>query len=247
LTTRLRVSSHLIAAALTTLTGAAAVTDTGPRFIGKTGDLRRFKLTQALKFQDQDLNVSADVNEKVVRVDDAGLVTVQYVTLNIKAKLGAQDLPVKDSPPLTAVYRPDGALSELRGENASPTQYRLETLTSVKLPLFALAADKTWTWDISPNVKLGIQKSSITYKVLGEETVAGVAAWKVSRAIKELEGDRPASSDGTVWIGKLDGMPIKQVDTWVNAPIPGAPFTVSGTFTLELQPSGSTTSAGQGA
>jgi hypothetical protein len=182
--------------------------------------------------------VTGGVNEKVVRVDEAGLITIQVTAINTTGRAGAQDIPVKESPPLTEIYKPDGTLAELRGENASQTSYRMETLTSVKLPTFALAKDKTWTWDIFPNLKVGIQKSTIAYKVLGEETVSGVATWKVSRAIKELEGDTPATGDGTVWINKLDGTLVKEVDLWENAPVPNAPSGVDGTFTLELVPNG---------
>ena len=72
------------------------------------------------------------------------------------------------------------------------------------------------------------------YKVLGEETVDGVATWKVSRTMKELEGESIATADGTVWINKADGTLVKQVDVWKNAPVPNAQAPVDGTFTLEL-------------
>lgn len=234
---RLIRRTFLVAAAgLAYFASAAAVADGSLRLTAKVGDVRKYKLTAAVKFQDQDLAVTGGVNMKVLRVDDAGLITFQVTALNTKAKSGDQPIPVQDSPALTEIFRPDGTLAELRGENASQTAYRMETLTSVKLPAFPLEKDKTWTWEVSPNSKVGIQKSTIDYKVLGEETVAGIATWKVSRTIKELEGDSPATADGTVWINKVDGTLVKQVDVWKNAPVPNATFEVDGTFTLELQP-----------
>jgi hypothetical protein len=229
------------------MASVARTADGGLRLTAKVGEIRKFKMTAVVKFQDQDLNVTGDVSEKIVHVDDAGLVTVQLLAMNTKATAGGQDIPVPDSPALTAVYRSDGTLSELRGENASQTSYRLETLTSVKLPSFALAVDKTWTWDVQPNSKVGIQKASVVYKVLGEDNIAGHPSWKVSRAIRELEGDRPATSDGTIWIDKLDGTLVKQVDDWKNAPVPNAPSAVNGVFTLELQPIAASASAHPGA
>lgn len=214
--------------------GSSASGDVALRLTAKQGDTRKYKLTAEVKFEGQDLSVTGAVTEKVLRVDDAGMVTVQVFATNTQAKAGGQAVPVQDSPAMTQIYRPDGSLSELRGENASQTSYRLETLTSVKLPTFALAVDKTWTWDIAPNTKLGIAKSSIVYKVVGEETVAGIPTWKISRSIKELDGDAPATDDGTVWVSKADGFRVKQIDIWKNAPVPNAPSAVDGTFTLEL-------------
>ncbi|MHB8635626.1 MAG: hypothetical protein ACYC96_04040 [Fimbriimonadaceae bacterium] len=232
------VTRSLLATAATfaTLAGGAAMTDGGLQLTAKVGDVRQYKLTAVVKFQDTGLTVTGGVTVRVVRVDDAGMITVQVTATNTTAKAG--DLPVKvqDSPPLTEVFKPDGTLSELRGENASPTSYRLETLTSVKLPPFALANDKTWTWDIFPNSKVGIQRAKVVYKVLGEESVSGLATWKISRVITELEGENPASDTGTVWVDEANGMLVKQVDVWKSAPVPGAPSSVDGTFTLELTP-----------
>ena len=236
MTSSIRRALLVAVAGLATFASAAAVTDGALRLTAKVGDVRKYKLTAAVKFQDQDLAVTGGVNVKVMRVDDAGLITVQVTATSTQAKGGDQPIPVQDSPALVEVFKPDGTLSELRGENASQTAYRLETLTSVKLPAFPLEKDKTWTWEIFPNPKVGIQKATIDYKVLGEETVAGIATWKVSRAIKETEGDSPATGDGTVWINKRDGTLVKQVDVWKNAPIPNAQSPVDGTFTLELQP-----------
>jgi hypothetical protein len=233
----LTIRTLLVAAAgLAYIASAAAAVDGGLRLTPKEGDVRKYKLTAALKFQETDLTVTGGVHIKVLHVDDAGLITVQVTASSTVAKSGDQPITVQDSPALTEVFKPDGTLSELRGENASQTAYRMETLTSVKLPAFPLEKDKAWTWEIFPNSKVGIQKSTIDYKVLGDETVDGVDTWKVSRAIKELEGDNPATADGTVWINKHDGTLVKQVDVWKNAPIPNAPSEVDGTITLEFQP-----------
>ena len=238
MTRALRRTLLVTAAGLAYFASAAAVADGSLHLTGKVGDVRKYKLTATFKIQDQDVSATSSVTIKVTHVDDAGLITVQAVMTNATAKVGDQAIPVQDSPALIEVFKPDGTLSELRGENASQTAYRMETLTSVKLPAFPLEKDKTWTWEVSPNSKVGIQKSTVDYKVLGEETVAGIATWKVSRSIKELEGDSPASCDGTVWISRVDGTLVKQVDVWMNAPVPNAPSRVDGTFTLELQPPG---------
>lgn len=216
--------------------GAGAAGDAAMRLTAKAGDFRKYKLSAKVTFEGQDLSVSGGVNERVIKVDDAGMMTFQVTSVNTTAKAGSQTIPVQNSPALIEVFRPDGSLSELRGENAAQTSYRLETLTSVKFPNMPLAKDVAWTWDIAPNVKLGIQKAKIEFKVLGEETVDGVDTWKISRTVKELEGSSPATDDGTVWVAKADGRRIKQTDVWKNAPVLNAPSEVDGTFTLELEP-----------
>ena len=131
-----------VATTFAILASAVAAGDGGLHLTGKAGDVRKYKLSLAFKFQGQDITVTGGVNERVIRVDDAGLITIQVTAVNTAAKAGDQAIPVKDSPPLIKVFKPDGTLSELRGEDASQTAYRLETLTSVKLPNFALVKDK---------------------------------------------------------------------------------------------------------
>jgi hypothetical protein len=215
----------------------------GPlKYTGKVDVVHKFKLGAAFQFSGQDIKLTSDLFEKVMKVDDAGKVTVQVVTTNLKVTAGGQDIPAPETPPLVKVFRPDGALAELHGEGASPEAYRLETLTSVKLPDSAIQADKTWTWDVPGDPKTGVIKATIVYKVLGDEKIAGVDAWKISRSVKELAGDSPAADDGTVWVSKTDGTVVKQIDKWSNTPIHLATAAVAGTFTLELQPdSGDTT------
>jgi hypothetical protein len=227
----------LIGSAFLALAGlAAALVDGALRYTGKVDDVHKFKFSGAFQLEGKDVKLTADVSAKVSKVDDAGLVTVQVVSTNRKMLFDSQDVPFSDSPALVKVFRPDGSLAELRGEGAWPEAYRLETLTSVKFADSALAADKTWTWEVPADTKSGVVKATVVFKVLGDEKIAGVDAWKISRVVKELAGDSPATDDGTVWIGKMDGTVVKQVDKWVNMPIHGATSAVSGTFTLELQP-----------
>ncbi len=232
---RLRVFS--LSAVLALATVSSALGDGGLKYTGKVDSVRKFKVNAAFRFSDNDITLNSDVASKITKVDDAGLVTVQLVTTNLKVTAGGQDVPSPDTPTaLYKVFRPDGTLAELRGEGASPEAYRLETLTSVKLPNTALKQDATWTWDVPGDTKTGVAKATIAYKVLGDEKIAGVDSWKISRTVKELAGDAPASDDGTVWVSKDDGIVVKQIDKWTNMPIHLSTSAVNGTLSVELQP-----------
>jgi hypothetical protein len=179
-----------------------------------------------------DAKISGKMVQKVLKVEDNGNITYQE-TQNLTIEFGGQELPPQESVSVS-VIKPDGTLVELRGSETSAMAYRMATISVVKLPDFALANDKTWTYDFPADSKTGVVKTKGDYKVLGSETLHGVDAWKLHMTVTEQEGDAPASTDGTVWLSKKDGSLVKMDGKVTNLPVPNAPGPVSGTQVVEL-------------
>ena len=121
----------------------------------------------------------------------------------------------------------------MRGEGATPEAYRALTLTTVKLPDFALAKDKTWTWEAPGDSKTGTVKAKADYKVVGDEKMHDIDTWKISFTVVETDGAAPASSSSTVWISKSDASLVKSESTVKDLPIKGV-GAMSGTQSMNM-------------
>jgi hypothetical protein len=222
---------------LTVLAGLVLAADGSVvKFAPKEGTVLKYKLSATFDAGGTSANVTGDITDKVSKVDAAGDVTIERTRGALTVDVGGQTIPVDAGAPTVHVYHPDGTLVEIRGEGLNAGIYRLETLNMLRFPKEALAVGSTWKVDIASDSKTGVVKASANFKVLGFEKQAGIDSVKISSTIKELEGDQPASSDGTVWVNAADGTIVKYDGTWTNAPVAPAPMPVSGKYSLTLVP-----------
>ena len=199
----------------------------------KVGDVRKYKLTADMTLAGMEAKLSGSVSDKVAKVDDKGNITTTSTQSNMQVEFNGSPMQLPDSS-TTSVVRPDGTTLEIRSETVSPSDYRIATLSTVKLPDFALEKDKTWTWDCPADAKTGVVKAKGEYKVLGDEKVHDIDTWKISSKVTEVDGDTPGSMEATVWLSKADGTMVKSEGKGANVPFPGAPGPVSGTMKIEL-------------
>ena len=218
---------------LLTVLGLGAAVD-GLKLTAKLGDVRKFKLAANFTTGDGIAKVTGDVTRKVIKVDPDGTITLQETRSHLSLDLNGNQMS-QDDAVMVKVLKPDGTLAELRGEGAGPEAYRVATLSTVKLPDFPLAIDKSWTWDVPADARHGSVLARAEYKVLGEERLHDIDTWKISSAVSEIGGSSPASSTSTVWISKSDASLVKSDSTVKNLPLKGV-GPMSGTQSLDLAP-----------
>jgi len=215
-----------------TVLGLGAV-DSVLKLTGKLGDIRQYKLTFDGTTTDGTVKITGDLSRKVIKVDPDGLVTLQESHTNLSFVFNGNQMAGLPSI-LDKVLKPDGTTAELRGEGATPEGYRAAVLSTVMLPDFPLATDKTWSWDVPADPKHGSVKARADYKVLGEERLHDIDTWKIYFTVTEIGDSSVASSTSTVWISKSDASLVKSVSLVKNLPLKSGPL--SGTQTVDLAP-----------
>ncbi|HLK16615.1 MAG TPA: hypothetical protein VKT78_17545 [Fimbriimonadaceae bacterium] len=230
----MRFSKLFVAVGIATLSVfGAAVKDGALRVTGLVDDTRNYTLTASMGIEGLgDAKVSGKMTQKVIKVEDNGNLTIKE-TETVTVEINGMEMNQPEQVAVN-VIRPDGTLVEIRGSNNDAGAYRIATVETLKLPDFALADGKTWTYDFPADPKTGVVKAKGEYKILGSETLHGIDSWKVQMKVTEVEGDAPAGTEGTAWISKKDASLVKMDGKAKNLPIAGAPGPVSGTETVEL-------------
>ncbi len=208
----------------------------GLKLSPKVGDVHKYKMSGDMMVMGTEAKVTATVTDKVAKVEDNGNISTVSTTSDMQIDLGGGAPISQPVQTVTNVQRSDGTYVEIKGETIGASEYRLAAITTLKLPDFALAKDKTWTWDCPADTKTGVVHTKGDYKVLGDEKVHDVDAWKISTKVAEVDGDTPASTESTVWISKADGTMVKFDSKGTNLPISNVPVPVSGTMSQELAP-----------
>ncbi|HLK16614.1 MAG TPA: hypothetical protein VKT78_17540 [Fimbriimonadaceae bacterium] len=230
----MRISKLLpqIGIAALAVVGSAAAQE-ALRLTAKLGEVHRYKLAADLTSANFTIKLSGEINRKVLRLDH-GDVTLQETRTNMKMNVNENEMKMDDAV-LVRVLRPDATTLELRGEGAGPEAYRVAVLSTVKLPDFPLAVDKTWTWDVPADPKHGQVKARAEYKVIGQEKIHEVDAWQIACSVTEEGGPAAASSISTVWVSKADASLVRSESKVKNLPLT-KDEPMSGTQTLDLVP-----------
>jgi hypothetical protein len=232
----MRFKKLSLVAAVAALAVVGFAIDAGAlKMTAKVGNIHKYKMSGEMTLAGMEAKIKANITDKVTKVEDNGNITSISTQSNMEIEFNGSPIEAPDSM-TTNVVRPDGTTVEIRSENVSPAEYRIATIQTLKLPDFALAKDKTWTWDCPSDAKTGVVHAKGEYKVLGDEKIHDIDTWKISTKVTELEGDTPASSEATVWISKTDGTMVKLDAKGTNMPFPAAPAPVSGTISIDLIP-----------
>src|SRR5271165_2591795 len=193
----MRLSKLCIAVCLTAFAVlGTAVRDGALKLTAMVNDTRNYTITGQLSVGGGDAKINGKMTQKVIKVDDNGNITIQESQNSMQIEFNGQQIQAPDSVSVS-VLKPDGPVSEVRGENSGPDAYRVATVESLAFPDFALATDKEWTHDFPADSKTGVVHAKGEYKVLGSETLHGIDSWKIHMKVTELEGDAPAGTDGT--------------------------------------------------
>lgn len=199
----------------------------------KVGDSFTYKLTVAADFGGQSVNFTGTTIEKIIKVEDNGNYHVESVEKNMKVKFADQEMEIPEQPASTSIYKANGALIEMKGEQVDSNSYRLANMSTLIAPEKPVKVGDKWTQETKADAKTGLAAAKADYEVLGAEKVGSYDTVKLKFSYKETEGSEPSSSEGTVWINVKDGSLVKADATVKNAPLPGAPGPADMKFTIE--------------
>lgn len=199
----------------------------------KAGEVSKYKLSVETEIQGMNISFGGDVIEKITEVKANGEFVVESSQENVKVKFGDQEQEMPSGGSTKTVYRPDGSVVEITGEQTDANAYRLANLNGFRYPTNPLNAGDKWEIEIKADPKSGSVAAKGTFEVVGAEKVGNWDAVKIKYSVVETEGSEPATAEGTTWISTVDGNMIKTEGSWKNAPIAGAPAPINAKFTLE--------------
>jgi len=220
--TRLKIGSFVAIIAVSAM-AVAALDGLSVKRMAKEGTVLKFKMTGEVDFSGMPVTVTATTQEKVLKVDDTGNYTLEQTQLDGKVSINGQDQDIPNSGPVVTVYKPNGEITTIQGDSATPDAYRMAMLGILVDPGKPLNPGDTWSYDIKGDSKTGVVAGTANFKIVDVEKVGDEDAVKVHGTIKETGGSDAASADWDEWIDKNDGSMIKYEGAWTNAPFPGAP------------------------
>lgn len=201
------------------------------RWTPKTGDKLFYSTEGTVTIQGTEASLKSKSSWQVINVDADGSYTVQENPIDGSVVFNGQSFPLQ-KPIVVTLYRPNGEIVSLTGENIEGTSYRAANLSMLKRPDNPVNIGDTWTEDIKPDSKLGSVGMHGTYKLEAAEKVGDVEALKISAVNREVEGTEAGSIEATYWISKTDGSLVKYTAKWSNVTFAGAPAPLSGTMTM---------------
>ncbi len=202
--------------------------------VAKEGDTAKYGLKLAAQLNGQDINFAATVMDKVTKVHEDGSITVSSEQKDATLEYGGQttQVPPGVGAETTTTFAADGHIMTIETDTPDDSIYRMGNIQTFLWPKDPVGVGNKWESDI----KGAKGKSEIdvhcTYEVTAKETVGKHDCFKVAFESKELSGDEPASSKGTVWIDIKSGLMVKMDTQWTNAPISG--FVISGKASMSL-------------
>ncbi|MBL8048829.1 MAG: hypothetical protein JNJ45_09110 [Chthonomonas sp.] len=238
-----RTSSRIFATlALASLT-AASMAQAEPLSFKRTvteGATTKYKLQVALEIQGNAIEITANITEKIVKVEKDGSYSVESLESDMELKMGGQSFPTDegDSKPRTTKYSAAGVPLEMLGsdDDTTPESARLEFLNIIDLPAEAKKLGDKWSSLIKPADKFKAETVKSDYEFVRTEKVGAWDTAVVVATTKEQAGDKPAESKKTMWLDTKDFSLVKIEAKLTNAPLPGMPDPVDMTISITRQP-----------
>jgi len=205
----------------------------------KVGEESTYKFEAKFQVGGQDIKVTGKNFEKVVKVTDSSFF-IEGTQKEVKVDVGGSPMDQPDGKPNGTEYGFDNLVKKIDDEESvtDTESYRMSNIQSIAAPDKAVKVGDKWTHTFAPTkVKIigeekTTPKATADYELLAEEVALGVPCIKVKETFKELEGENPASAEGTIWLNAKTFEQIK-VDVKIkNAPIPSLP-PVEVSFLLE--------------
>jgi len=101
-----------------------------------------------------------------------------------------------------------------------PNVYRMANLQSLQYPATPVKVGSAWDVVIKKDDR-GAVDAKGTCKIEAQEKIGDFDTYRIHATIKELIDRDPASVDATYWVNLKNGMVVKIIGTWTNAPFPG--------------------------
>jgi hypothetical protein len=200
------------------------------RWTPKAGDKLAYTTEASMQLNGAPSLIKSKSTEQVLKVDPDGTYSVQSSDQG-SVIFSGQEFPMPSTIKVT-LYRPNGEIVSISGDQVDPTSYRAANLTILKRPDAPVAIGDTWTEDLKADPKSGAVEVKVLYKLDSIEKVGDTDALKIIATAQEAEGAEAGSVSAIYWISKADGSLVKYSGKWANVTFSGAPTPLSGTMTM---------------
>ena len=211
---------------LTLLVAAPIVWGQDPVALKRTaaeGESAKYKLAVETEISGMKIKFTANVVEKVTKVSADGSYSVsseqQDATLEVNGE--SQPAPGEIGAQVTTVFRADGSISDVSGDNVGKDTLRLSNIQSLLWPKETVKVGSKWQGQIQGDKNKETVDVVSNYEVVGREKVGNRDCFKLTFDSKEQSGSDPASTKGTLWVDVASGLMVKNESDWMNMPIAG--------------------------
>lgn len=188
--------------------------------IAKKGDVLQFALNVKIEAPGASVVFTAVNTERVLEVDDKGLITVESTQSDVRLLLNGQALPTnEDNSVVVTKFKSTGEQVEVRSATRSPDDSRRGNMTALILPGNPLKVGDRWSHEFRADPKTGQREAKTEYEVLERVSVGAAQTMVIGYKFAEVGGDTPASATGKLWINVVDGTLVKLSAELKNAPI----------------------------
>lgn len=230
--TRFTLGSMVLAAAV--LAGAWTA-DYTFKYTPKVGTTTKYKMSGTFDFEGMEILFTADVSNKITKVNPDGSYTMEEAQTDGKVSFGGQEMEAPAGSPNLTTFDASGRVLDIKGDMVDASAYRTACVSTFYKPSKSVKIGDSWTVEIKADEKLGIIESKAVYTVEAEEQMGQWNAVRIAFEITELTGTTPAGSSGKIWIDPSDGEMVKVEGLWKDVPVPGAPAPITGKVTVVRQ------------
>lgn len=158
-----------------------------------------------------ELVVKSTMTEKVKEVTDDQVTMESVPGETVVSINGAEmDQGMTQQPSVTYKRKRDGQ-PILSAQEQSPMARTNRGImaTSFPRPAQPLAVGESYRWSVPADADKMIRAGEGKITVKGEETLKGIACWKLDYVYSETGKDAPTSAIGALWLDKSDGKLVK--------------------------------------
>jgi hypothetical protein len=228
-----RIISLALMAGLAALALTAADTYSLKR-VANVGDVLRYRTDVELTVQGRSATISTLQIERVLKSGADGYEIEERAT-DQRYRSDGQDVRVPGEDRSVAAYDTRGQLLELRETALEPDSYRRANMVRFIAPKDPVAIGDGWTHEFPSDSKRGVVSAQISYKVDAREMIGSYEAVKLSFEFKELEGSRPITNSGTMWVSIRDGSVVRLTSNFANLPLGDPPVPVNGRVSMRRE------------
>lgn len=198
----------------------------------KANDEHQYRQELTLKAEGTEIVFTSKVTERITGVDGDTIVS-ELTSRLTSLKAAGEEIEVPDGDETTEVTtyttKNTGQVLKLESKSAGEDEdaeentkenFRMAHVGSLIVDATARKVGDKWSVETKENDQ-GARATTLSYEILGEETVAGKDGLKVKVEAKETEGDNPIEITGTYWVAKVGGLLLKADLEVKNLPIMG--------------------------